>query len=432
MIEFGVNADPRHGYNPTDIIQPGSVPWIRSVEHPDHDLTEWLTTVRDNAGKNLVVVDADSITGTYQNTAKRLRTKYGRLVDAWQIGNEPDGTGDSSWSLPPSKFDALLWAFRVQMPMAYLVAGGLSSGDPNYLLKVNTQRVNAIAVHPYGQRVYGFPSPTWGFGEVGDLINSYRRFGKPVWVTEYGGQTVDYPGGVFAVEDQRAQYHSEMALRLHELDVQVACVYCWADSMVPGFGLVEDSPANARATYAAFYNAAQQVAQVPSAPAVSYVPGVIAGWFASPPQGVIIHSTRSGTNNNERQEFDTTVNYVKAGASGLGWHATIGPNIIAGHMPANQWGWNARQHSSAYLAVELAQAKLGQPISDAIIDATAYWIRHYAATTYPDLLHKIAANPQAALPMHSELQAGIADGKTDAAPRGAEAEAMRQRILARL
>ena len=47
---------------------------------------------------------------------------------------------------------------------------------------------DALGLHPYGQRpTPDWPSPTWGFGVLGDLLSSYRQVTSlPVWITEYG------------------------------------------------------------------------------------------------------------------------------------------------------------------------------------------------------------------------------------------------------
>lgn len=152
------------------------------------------------------------------------------------------------------------------------------------------------------------------------------------------------------------------------------------------------------------------------------VPGHIAGHFHSPPRGIILHATRSGkAGRSEADEFGATLKFVASGAGGLGWHATVGPGLVALHLPAQRWGWNAREHSSEYLAIEFSQAQLGDPISDASIEAAAWWIEHVARPAWPDLPLNLVH--------HSELPAGIRDGKTDVAPRGsAEAESIRERL----
>lgn len=77
-----------------------------------------------------------------------------------------------------------------------------------------------------------------------------------------------------------------------------------------------------------------------------------------------------------------------------------------------------------YLAYEFSQAKIGEPITDDQVDMFVHWYNAEVLVEYPNM-PKI-------FPCHSELAAGIADGKSDAARRGVEAEDLRERILRRL
>lgn len=150
--------------------------------------------------------------------------------------------------------------------------------------------------------------------------------------------------------------------------------------------------------------------------------GNIAGTYTSMPVGVILHGTRSGQDYSVEQEYQATLNYVRSGASGLGWSVTIGDGKICEHMTPRYWGWNARGASSKHLAAEFSQAKLGGAITDGQIDAFCYWFLKVARGTWPAL--------PMAFPNHSELPEGIADGKSDVEPRGSHS--VRDRILARL
>lgn len=153
--------------------------------------------------------------------------------------------------------------------------------------------------------------------------------------------------------------------------------------------------------------------------------GNAAGRFSTPPQGVILHGTRSGEPYDTYQEFEATVNWVRSGAAGLGWHATIGDDEIAIHLQPDEWGWNARGASSQYLAVEFAQAGSDDEITDGQVRAFCWWLGR-VRLRWPRL-------PRAALIAHSELPEGIADGKTDVYPRWDERlPRLRWRIAARL
>lgn len=146
------------------------------------------------------------------------------------------------------------------------------------------------------------------------------------------------------------------------------------------------------------------------------------GTFAGTPAGIILHGTRSSLPYTQQEEFDATVRYVRAGAGGLGWHVTVGPDMLAEHMPPDRWGWNARGASSRYLAIEFAQASQGGVVLDSQLRAAAWWIWHSARKRWPGL--PLTAT---SLVNHSDLPEGIADGKTDVQPRGQHS--VRDRLL---
>ena len=157
-------------------------------------------------------------------------------------------------------------------------------------------------------------------------------------------------------------------------------------------------------------------------PSITHVAGRIAGSFTIPPMGVILHGSRSGQPYTVEQEYMATVNHVRNGANGLGWNITVGNGVVCEHMTPRYWGWNARGASNRHLAVEFAQANLGDLITDAQIDAFCWYFTNVMKVAWPGM-------PRA-FPYHSELPEGVADGKTDPEPRGEHS--VRDRILARL
>jgi hypothetical protein len=154
------------------------------------------------------------------------------------------------------------------------------------------------------------------------------------------------------------------------------------------------------------------------------VAGNSAGAFDATPKGVILHGTRSGRGYETDAELRATVRYVEAGAGGLGWHATVGEDAVCEHLRPGLYGWNAREHSSQYLALELAQADVSRPIGDGQVRAAAWWIAQ-ARAVWPAL--------PLVFPSHAELAAGVRDGKTDPYPRyDPRMEDLRSRVLRRL
>ena len=149
----------------------------------------------------------------------------------WQVGNEPDHKSPSSWTMTEPGFSDLLRQARAALPDAYLIAGGMVSGNPDYLIDVDLSSVDAISIHPYGQRPIDWPDKTWGFGWAADLLDRYKGFGKPLWVTEYGGPAEDFSSAAL-----RASYYGHMT-RTISLQCAAAFPFKYEDAGVPGFGI---------------------------------------------------------------------------------------------------------------------------------------------------------------------------------------------------
>ena len=165
----------------------------------------------------------------------------------WQIGNEADHKSPSSWTMDEGRFSALLRHARAAMPYAYLIAGAMVSGNPEYLDGCDLGPVDAIAIHGYGQRPDGYRGVTWGFGWLHDLYARYERFGKPIWGTEYGG-TVDVGSGQFKTEgifdDQadRANYYGRYIETFAQAGGAACFPFKFEDNGVPGYG-IQGTPA---------------------------------------------------------------------------------------------------------------------------------------------------------------------------------------------
>jgi hypothetical protein len=163
---------------------------------------------------------------------------------------------------------------------------------------------------------------------------------------------------------------------------------------------------------------------------VQTVPGNVTGSFTTTPKGVILHGSRSGSaTNTTQQEYTGTVNYVRGGADGLGWHATIGDDAICIHLPPDKWGYSAFAASQVYLAVEFAQPLESRLISDGQVRAFGWWFLQ-TRTRWPQLpLH---------FPTHAEVEHSgeiqhAPSGKTDVFSYGSIwADELRARIVAEI
>lgn len=137
----------------------------------------------------------------------------------------------------------------------------------------------------------------------------------------------------------------------------------------------------------------------------------VRGQFLVRPKGVILHGSRSGVPKPLSLEYQSTVRYLTEGTGGsyLAWHATIGEREYAVHLPATQWGWNAREHSSEYLAVEFAQPTVGWTVTGLQIEAYWAWYQQEIRPVWGAI---------DTLVTHAELPAGVRDGKSDVYPIG--------------
>lgn len=238
-MQLGLNVDPVHGFSVEEILATKT----QFVRFPfwwytGFDYKTWVAELQRNGVEAMAVLDANAMTGhdSVERKMRRLRKMLPSLY-YWQIGNEPDGHEGSSWKMSKGRFSRYLQTAVKVFSGRYVIAGGLISGDPNWLTEVNVSLVDAIAVHPYTQ------TPE----SVITLLDRYSRWNKPIVISEFGGQTA-----LFNNEHERAVYHTNMihALNTHAL-VGMASVFCFSDTMVDGFGIV-DHDGNPKETYAAF------------------------------------------------------------------------------------------------------------------------------------------------------------------------------------
>jgi len=186
---------------------------------------------------------------------RELAAHYGDGVDAWEIWNEPDLFAPVAGYDPgvPARWFGIMLRDAVEAirPLSSrpIVAGGLASRDPGYLTSaraaVGTLTVDAVGVHPYEERVpSNYPTPTWGRGNMSDLLDRYLAFGLPLWITEIGinepARQADYLQNVF-----------ELARDRYGASVPVVFWFCWSDGMVFPFGVVDRNGAQ-KPAYARF------------------------------------------------------------------------------------------------------------------------------------------------------------------------------------
>jgi len=263
---YGMNIDPANpaGHpTPQQLLDIG-VRWVRVEWKATHGLAfydEAIAAYRDAGLEVLLIVDYASVPPkprsdagdatwvaylqTFTTRLRDLAAHYRDSVDAWQIWNEPDlfdPGGAYDPGVPARHFGAMLRdgvaAIR-PYSSRLVVTGGLASGNPGYLRAardaVGGLFVDAVAVHPYGQRAPdGWPRSDWGFGDMSGLFDAYLVFGLPLWVSEIG--TIDEP-----LQAQYLENVYRLARDSYSGRVQTVFWFCWSDGMVPPFGILRSS-----------------------------------------------------------------------------------------------------------------------------------------------------------------------------------------------
>lgn len=251
---LGCNIDGR-GAAVQSAVKAVGASWVRLVLLPDRDTRQLVSMYQSVGLKVLGVVARESVEAfgqhdspaTWDLAAENYRRRVGNILDAIQIGNEPDHESPSSWTLSADKINDLARAFH---GFKVRIGPGLVSGQPRYAAGLDASLFEAYAVHPYGRA----PTRDWpygSFGYVGDLLDQYVPFAPRarLWVTEYGTDN----------QAQQAKYVGAMSRTLREHPaVDAAMVFCWSDrSGVSPFGLLDlnDRP---KAAHAEFYEATHE------------------------------------------------------------------------------------------------------------------------------------------------------------------------------
>jgi hypothetical protein len=124
----------------------------------------------------------------------------------WVVGNEPDGSGDSSWSMTPRQYRGLWRSARVLQGERWVA--GMCSGDPARAAAYLQRDATGLCVHLY----------TLGPDGASARLADYGALGLPVWVGEW------HQADDFALGD-------------YDFGEVWANDFCFSSAMVPGMGL---------------------------------------------------------------------------------------------------------------------------------------------------------------------------------------------------
>jgi hypothetical protein len=224
MAIVGMNVDPLNASgapSPADLKQAGFT-WVRLVSRPG--VEGYVAQCRAAGVRVLAVLAQES----FQGEAPHLLDP---APDAYQLGNEPDGAGESSWKLSREEY-VNLWNALAGGLGERVIAAGLCSDDSfGWIQAIFDELVpapEAIAVHPYGA------TPE----EAQNLLDEFSSRGVPVWLTEWNlvpRQPLDGDGVA-----------SELAALWAVLNASAdaAFWFCWSDKMVDGLGVFgkDDQP----------------------------------------------------------------------------------------------------------------------------------------------------------------------------------------------
>jgi hypothetical protein len=275
-LRYGMNIDPANpkGNPAAKTLKAAGVRWVR-IEYKSskgYALYDPLIAAHRAAGlKVLLLVDYASVPGKPASDASAsqwtaylalfdkglagIAKHYGNGVDAWQVWNEPDLPKQPGYDpgVPAAHFGKLLAAAVKTIGLHStrpVIGGGLASGSTSYVAAAvkaaGPLTVDALAVHPYGQRAPDdWPHAGWGFGNMSSLLKAYLALGKPVWISEIGTD-------VTSPSTFQADYLQNVYLLAKQLGKQVPVVFwfCWSDGMVSPYGVLDaqgkPKPAHAR------------------------------------------------------------------------------------------------------------------------------------------------------------------------------------------
>ncbi len=288
---FGLNIDPKNPYGeaPITSLQELGIGSVR-IEFKDSSEGDQIPTDGFNFFDSkidsyhtsnieiLMIIDYSSLAGTpwgssdpiawtafsekYSARANVIATHYKGKISAYQIWNEPDLVGDESYKpyIPSQSYGKILKkayeTIKAADPNAKVITGSFASGNMSYISQMKsaaggTIYADAVAIHPYGQRAPdNMPQPQWGFGNLSEFITIVKGYssGKPLWITELG--TVDQN---YQSDYVKAVYR--MTFNQFRTAIDRVFWFCWSDSMVPPFGLVDTNqqPKNTYHSYKSIF-----------------------------------------------------------------------------------------------------------------------------------------------------------------------------------
>ncbi len=252
-MKLGLNNDVAHRV-PLSTLIAGHAQFSRFPIRNGHDYRPHVARLQA-AGIDPLLILTDEwltpserrLTDFWTKWARAARRAFRALPTCayWQVGNEPDIEGASSETRPAAEYSLMLqvcaWRLRSEKydrsdsPLT-IISAGAANGDPSYWDDVDLSPADAFGLHFATQTPSTIPA----------RVEAYRRFGLPIWATEFYSEHEDR-----AVQGREV---SAMIRVLAAAGVEVSCFYALSDRQYPGGGLV-DTHNNGWDSFAAFADA---------------------------------------------------------------------------------------------------------------------------------------------------------------------------------
>ncbi|MBP9708707.1 MAG: hypothetical protein KBD78_13800 [Oligoflexales bacterium] len=228
------------------------------------------------------------IHGDYYGSATKLLQAFGPIVDAWQIGNEPDIAISIRGIIPVPQYAADLELAYNEIRTAYvdyyksqgipissvqippIITAGFASKDPAYfrqvLAQLGTKRpFDGVGVHLYAVNTtsmnFPFASPPAN-QQLKNVVASFYAASPdhPIWITEVGLQQGRARTDVVK-RFMRAAYNDMQAIGNEGIKVANTFWFGWHNVEPHTYGLVELCGQKKEPEYQEFKNIASEIIQ---------------------------------------------------------------------------------------------------------------------------------------------------------------------------
>ncbi len=268
----GINIDPSDpsGMPTIPEIKDLGVGWVRMVYVDDAhnknkvDLEKVAQQYLDAGVKVLWILNQDSVnkpipkSGEYYNPADpayvksfsdraaALAKNFNNPNVAFEIWNEPNQIDNkNAIYVEPANFGKFTQkvydSIKTGNSKSTVVGGSILGNDPGYMdaaIAATTNKklpADAVSIHPY---VVG--DTPGAITYINQNIDTFSKYGKPVWITEIGWE----PDPARQAQFVKNVYD----LTLTKPQVATTMWYTWSDATNPGFGLV-DNQGNEKPSY---------------------------------------------------------------------------------------------------------------------------------------------------------------------------------------